>query len=153
MYFLFLLIESIVTRIFFTDIFQIYIQYILLNFDSLFNSYVAILKKTIKQSINNTISNTHKGQMVWIYKEFTILILVAFAVSAPVGWYFMHKWLQAYAYQVPLGPKIFILAIVASVAIAWLTVGYKAVRAALANPVKSLRSEWAMAFEEGLRSE
>jgi putative ABC transport system permease protein len=53
----------------------------------------------------------------------------------------MNKWLQTFAYKITLGPSIFILAIAVSVIIAWLTVGYKAISAALANPVNSLRSE------------
>jgi hypothetical protein len=82
------------------------------------------------------------GNIVYLFsKEFTLLIIVAFVISAPVGWYFMHQWLQGFAYQTPLGPGIFMLAVAVSVVIAWLTVGYKAVSAALANPVKSLRSE------------
>jgi len=82
------------------------------------------------------------GHIVYLFsKEFTVLIVVAFALSAPVGYYFMHEWLQDFTYRITIGPGIFILAIISSVIIAWLTVGYKAVRAALANPVKSLRSE------------
>jgi len=91
------------------------------------------IRKTLGASINH---------IVYLFsKEFTILILIAFAISAPIGWYFMNKWLQAYTYQIKLGPGIFLLAITVSVIIAWLTVGYKAIRAALVNPVESLRSE------------
>jgi putative ABC transport system permease protein len=53
----------------------------------------------------------------------------------------MHQWLQDFAYKISIGPGIYIMAIFASIAIAWVTVGYKALQAALANPVKSLRSE------------
>ncbi len=82
------------------------------------------------------------GNIVYLFsKEFTLLIIAAFVISAPVGWYFMHKWLETFAYKIPLGPGIFVLAMGVSVVIAWLTVGYKAISAALANPVKSLRSE------------
>ena len=82
------------------------------------------------------------GSIIYLFsKEFTILILVAFAISAPLGWFVMHKWLLTFTYRFSFGPGIFIIAIAASVIIAWLTVGYKALRAALANPVKSLRSE------------
>jgi ABC-type antimicrobial peptide transport system permease subunit len=82
------------------------------------------------------------GHIVYLFsKEFTLLIIVAFAISAPVGYYFMDKWLQDFAYKITIGPNIFMLAILASIVIAWITVGYKAVKAALANPVKSLRSE------------
>jgi ABC-type antimicrobial peptide transport system permease subunit len=82
------------------------------------------------------------GNIVYLFsKEFTILIVVAFIIAGPVGYYFMHEWLQDFIYKITIGPDIFILAILMSILIAWATVGYKAVRAALANPVKSLRSE------------
>ncbi|MEB0250117.1 ABC transporter permease, partial [Mucilaginibacter sp. 5B2] len=74
-------------------------------------------------------------------KEFMILISIAFVIAMPAAWYMMSGWLQNFAYRIPLTAGVFILAMVSSIAIAWLTVGYKAVRAALANPVKSLRSE------------
>jgi hypothetical protein len=53
----------------------------------------------------------------------------------------MTEWLQNFAYRIPLTGGVFVLAIVASTGIAWLTVGYKAIKAALVNPVRSLRSE------------
>lgn len=103
-------------------------------------SFMAV-QRTKEVGIRKTLGAS-VGHIVYLFsKEFTVLILIAFGISAPAGWYFMNKWLEAYAYKIPLGPGIFILAILASVAIAWLTVGYKAVRAALVNPVKSLRSE------------
>jgi putative ABC transport system permease protein len=82
------------------------------------------------------------GSIVYLFsKEFTVLILVAFAISAPLGWFVMHRWLLTFTYRYSFGPGIFLVAIAASVIIAWLTVGYKALKAALSNPVKSLRSE------------
>jgi len=82
------------------------------------------------------------GHIVYLFsKEFTLLIIIAFVISAPLGYYFMHKWLQDFNYKITIGPEIFILAILASVIIAWTSVGYKAIKAALANPVNSLRSE------------
>ena len=82
------------------------------------------------------------GQIVYLFsKEFTVLIVIAFAISAPVGFYFMHGWLEGFTYRITIGPGIFCLAMLFSLVIAWLAVGYKAVRAALTNPVKSLRSE------------
>jgi len=103
-------------------------------------SFMAV-QRTKEVGIRKTLGAS-VGHIVYLFsKEFTLLILIAFAISAPIGWYFMNKWLQAFAYKITLGPGIFILAIAASVIIAWLTVGYKAIRAALANPVNSLRSE------------
>jgi len=82
------------------------------------------------------------GHIVYLFsKEFTLMVIIAFLISAPVGWYFMHKWLEGFSYRIQIGPGIFILAIATSIVIAWLTVGYKAVKAALANPVTSLKSE------------
>jgi putative ABC transport system permease protein len=74
-------------------------------------------------------------------KEFTILIFVAFLVAAPLAWWLMSKWLSNFVFKIDIGVWIFITAIVVSIVIAWITVGFKAVRAALVNPVKSLRSE------------
>jgi predicted permease len=91
------------------------------------------IRKTLGASVSH---------IVYLFsKEFTVLILIAFATSAPITWYFMNKWLQAYTYKITIGPSIFLLAIAASIIIAWFTVGYKAIRAALVNPVDSLRSE------------
>jgi putative ABC transport system permease protein len=82
------------------------------------------------------------GQVVFLLsKEFTLLVLLAFALATPLSWYFMHQWLQQYVYRITLGPGFFIVTVLAAVVIAWLTVGYRAIRAALANPVGSLRSE------------
>jgi ABC-type antimicrobial peptide transport system permease subunit len=82
------------------------------------------------------------GHIVFIFsKEFTVLIVAAFVIAAPLAWYVSNNWLQNFAYRINIGIWIFIIAIVASVLIAWITVGYKAIQAAIVNPVKSLRSE------------
>jgi ABC-type antimicrobial peptide transport system permease subunit len=62
-------------------------------------------------------------------------------VAAPIAWYMMSHWLQNFAYRIELSIGVFILAILLSVLIALITVGYKSLRAAIANPVKSLRTE------------
>ena len=74
-------------------------------------------------------------------KEFTILITIAFLIASPIAWYFMHQWLQQYTYRIMIGVGFFVATIISSICIAWLTVGYTAVKAATANPVKSLRTE------------
>ena len=82
------------------------------------------------------------GRIVYLFsKEFTVLIGIAFLIAAPVAWYFMNGWLQDFTFRIKLGPGIFVFTIVISILIAWITVGYRAIKAALANPVKSLRSE------------
>lgn len=74
-------------------------------------------------------------------KEFTLLIGVAFLIAAPLAYYLMHQWLQNFAYRIEIGVGIFLLTILASEIIAWLTVGYQAIKAAVADPVKSLKAE------------
>jgi ABC-type antimicrobial peptide transport system permease subunit len=82
------------------------------------------------------------SSIVYLFsKEFTLLILIAFAIALPVAYFLMNSWLVNFAYRIDLGIGIFLMAILASILLAWMTVGYKAIKAALANPVKSLRSE------------
>jgi len=99
------------------------------------------VQRTKEVGIRKTLGASVSHIVYLFSREFTLLVLVAFAISAPMGWYLMNKWLEAYTFRIRLGPGIFILAIALSVIIAWLTVGYKAIRAALVNPVKSLRTE------------
>ena len=73
--------------------------------------------------------------------EFVRLIAVAFGLAAPLAWYGMNGWLRDFAYRIHIGAGVFGTAIAVTLAIAALTVGYRAVRAATANPVKSLRTE------------
>lgn len=80
--------------------------------------------------------------ILWLFgKEFVRLLLIAFLVAAPIGGWFMHLWLQDFVYRIPLNAQIFLLALLSTVVIAILTIGYRTLRSALANPVKSLRSE------------
>jgi predicted permease len=82
------------------------------------------------------------GKIIFLFsKEFMLLIAIAFGLAAPIGYFLMHEWLQDYTFRIKLGPEFFVLAIAISIVIAWITVGYRAIRAALANPVKSLRNE------------
>ena len=81
-------------------------------------------------------------QIVYLFsKEFTLLVLLAFIIAAPLGYFAMQAWLETFVYRIELSIVYFVLALLASVGIAWITVGYKSVRAALANPVDALRNE------------
>jgi len=74
-------------------------------------------------------------------REFIILIAVAFIIAAPIAYFVMHNWLQNFAYQISIGAGIFLIAIITSFFIAAITIAYQALKAAVANPVKSLRTE------------
>ncbi len=76
-----------------------------------------------------------------ISKDFVKLVLVSIFIASPIAWWFMQKWLQDFAYKIHIQWWMFGIAAILAIAIAYLTVSFQAVKAALANPVKSLRSE------------
>ncbi|MGV3560402.1 ABC transporter permease [Larkinella arboricola] len=82
------------------------------------------------------------GQILWIFgKEFSRLILIAFAVAAPVAYYGMNVWLNHFTFHIDVSVGVFATAIASTFLIAFLTVGFKSMKAAGMNPVKALRSE------------
>jgi len=81
------------------------------------------------------------GIAVMLSGEFLRLVLVAIVVAFPLSWWAMTEWLQGFAYRIEIGGLIFFEAAVGVTVITVLTIGYQAVRAALANPVRTLRSE------------
>lgn len=74
-------------------------------------------------------------------KDLLRLVIIAFFIAAPISWWGMHKWLQSYPYRVSVQWWVFVLAGILSMGIALVTVSWQAIRAALANPARSLRSE------------
>jgi len=76
-----------------------------------------------------------------ISKDFLGLVLIAFVIAFPLAWWMMNKWLQSFAYRINISWLVFVLAGVLTIFIALVTVSFQAIRAAMANPVRSLRSE------------
>jgi len=74
-------------------------------------------------------------------KDFIRLVLIAVIIATPIAWYAMHSWLEGFNYRIEIGIWVFLIAAALSILIAVMTVGYQAVTAALANPVKSLRRD------------
>jgi len=72
---------------------------------------------------------------------FTKLILIAIVIAIPIAWFAINKWLSSFAYRVNIGWAIFLIASSGTLAIAWITVSYESVKAAIVNPVKSLRTD------------
>lgn len=79
--------------------------------------------------------------LLLLSRDFTKLIIIAFALAIPLGWYLMDHWLSGFAYYAPIGPVTFLIAGGTALCIAWATVSYQSIKAAMRNPVKSLRSE------------
>jgi hypothetical protein len=74
-------------------------------------------------------------------KDFLILVLLAFVIATPLAWWAMNNWLENFEYRVPIGWSVFAVAGISALAVALLTISFQAIKAAIANPVSSLRSE------------
>ncbi|MGC4035115.1 MAG: ABC transporter permease [Chitinophagaceae bacterium] len=74
-------------------------------------------------------------------KDFLVLVIIALIIASPVAYYFMQGWLQNFAYRIHISPWTFLLSGVAAILIALVTISFQAIKAAIANPVKALRSE------------
>jgi len=74
-------------------------------------------------------------------KDFILLVSIAMVIAAPLAWWGIHKWLQDFAFRIHIGWTMFAIAGATAILIAILTVSYQAIKAALANPAKSLRTE------------
>lgn len=92
-------------------------------------------------SIRKVLGASVQGVVVLLSKEFIRLVAIAFLVAAPIAWYCMHQWLQDFAYRITISWWIFGIAAIATIGIALVTVSFQAIKAATANPVKSLRTE------------
>jgi putative ABC transport system permease protein len=103
-------------------------------------AFMAIQRKK-EIGIRKVLGAPVKDIVILLSKEFTILVIIAFLIASPIAWYYMHQWLQEYTFHINMGVWFFAVTILSSIGIAWLTVGYTAVKAALVNPVKSLRTE------------
>jgi len=79
--------------------------------------------------------------VVLLTKDFTKLILIAFVLSVPLSYYIMDQWLESFAYRIEIGISVFLIAGLIALLISWITVSYQSIKAAIANPIKSLRSE------------
>ena len=81
------------------------------------------------------------GITALLSKDFIKLVVVSIIIASPVAWYAMDKWLSSYNYRIGISPFIFLIAGLMAILIALFTVSFQSIKAALANPVKSLRSE------------
>jgi len=80
---------------------------------------------------------------IWrmLSKDFVMLVIISCLIAIPLAWYYLHQWLQKYEYRTEISWWVFILAAAGALIITLLTVSFQAIKAALANPVKSLRTE------------
>ncbi len=101
----------------------------------------AVERRTKEIGIRKTFGASVPSIVALLSKDFLKLVLVAFVIAAPLAYFAMQRWLQDFAYHVSLGPGLFLLVGAGVLLVALLTVSYQAVKAALADPVDSLRYE------------
>ena len=98
-------------------------------------------QKTKEIGIRKVLGASVSGIVNMLSKDFLKLVLIASAIAFPVAWWLMNKWLMDFEYRIKIGWWIFIIAGIAAMLIALLTISFQSIKAALANPVKSLRTE------------
>jgi putative ABC transport system permease protein len=91
------------------------------------------IRKVLGASVNNILQ--------LLYKDFAALVVIAFVVSAPLAWYAINKWLQTYSFRLSINWLLFVIPFIVVFIIAFTTVSLLTVKAALMNPVKSLKTE------------
>jgi len=99
------------------------------------------IQKTKEIGIRKVLGASVPSILRLLYKEFAVLIVVAFLVATPVSWYAASQWLQGYAFRINVQQGLFLIPFLIMMVVALLTVSIQTVRAALANPVNSLRTE------------
>ena len=98
-------------------------------------------QRTKEIGIRKVMGASESHLILLLSKDFTKLVLIAFGVAIPVAYFIMQRWLEGFAYRTDISPSVFILAGIGALLIAWLTVSWQSIKAALANPVDSLRNE------------
>jgi putative ABC transport system permease protein len=100
-----------------------------------------VQRKVKEIGVRKVLGANVRSILVLIYRDFALLIAIGFCVAVPLSYYFMNQWLSNFIYHTEITSLTFVISLVSVLAIVTLTVSYQAIRAALANPVKSLRSE------------
>lgn len=101
----------------------------------------SVLKRTKEIGVRKVLGSTVSGIIFLVTKDLLKPVLLASVIALPLGYFFLNKWLQEFAYRIQLHAIIFMVAVLAAMIIAIVTVSFHAIRAARANPVKSLRTE------------
>jgi putative ABC transport system permease protein len=98
-------------------------------------------KRTKEIGIRKVLGATVPQVWLLLSQEFIILVVISCLIASPVSWYYLHDWLLKYEYRITIGPGVFLLAGVGAITLTLITVSFQAIKAALMNPVKSLRTE------------
>ncbi|HMG68030.1 MAG TPA: ABC transporter permease, partial [Chitinophagaceae bacterium] len=103
-------------------------------------AYIAELR-TKEIGIRKVLGASLSGLWLMLTKDFIVLVLISCVIASPIAYYFLQHWLLNYDYRIRLGPLVFIIAALTAILVTMATISFQAIRAARANPAKSLRAE------------
>ena len=98
-------------------------------------------QRTKEIGIRKVLGASVSGIVALLSKDFLKLVAVAIVIASPFAWFIMHKWLQSYAYRISISWWVFVIAGSLALMIALMTISFQAIKAAMTNPMNSLRSE------------
>jgi putative ABC transport system permease protein len=100
-----------------------------------------IRQRTKEIGIRKVMGASISEVLLLITKDFIVLVIINCMFASPIAFYFLEKWLKHYYYRINIGPGVFITSAILAIVIAILTISFQAIKAAIANPVNSLRSD------------
>jgi putative ABC transport system permease protein len=98
-------------------------------------------QRTREIGVRKVLGATVGNIFTMLSKDFLKLVLIASLIALPVAWWGMHRWLQNFEYKINIGWVVFVVAALAATMVALFTISFQAIKAAVANPVNSLRTE------------
>ncbi len=104
-------------------------------------SLLVVTNRTKEIVVRKIVGASVASLLVLLAKDFVKLIIIAFVITLPLGWWYSNQWLQEYSYRMELSPWFFVMAGMLALGIALATIGFGTIRAAIQNPIKGLRTE------------